>query len=254
MASLCPHLVSSSMLSTACKSSAIHSSIDCRSTLTGFTMEFNKLCFTLDGKRAVKALSKLPIYWHHQTLHRVNRRRLSVYCQRTDGDGDKSGEEPPETLFMKELKRRGMTPASLLEDSDRSPYGQGGTETKTREEGSEGFTNRNDIGTFTGFDDRRQANQRARSMALNSEGLEGLIPRAKVLLTLGGTFFFVFWPLILGTVAIFAAVYIYFGPSFIHDGVKNQVAQPTYIDPYKLLEDERLAPQLGSPRVPYTSQ
>ncbi|XLR68342.1 hypothetical protein S83_019014 [Arachis hypogaea] len=27
-----------------------------------------------------------------------------------------SGEEPPESLFMKKLKRRGMTPTSLLED------------------------------------------------------------------------------------------------------------------------------------------
>jgi len=152
---------------------------------------------------------------------------------------------------MKELKRRGMTPASLLEDNDKSPYGLGSTETKTMEEGNEGFTSRNGGGIFTGFDDRNQVDQRARSMALNSEGLEGLIPRGRVLLTLGGTFFFVFWPLILATVTFFSAVYIYFGPSFIHAGSK-QVAQPTYIDPYKLLEDDRLT-QSSLPRVPYSS-
>jgi len=116
---------------------------------------------------------------------------------------------------MKELKRRGMTPASLLEDNDKSPYGLGSTETKTMEEGNEGFTSRNGGGIFTGFDDRNQVDQRARSMALNSEGLE------------------------------------YFGPSFIHAGSK-QVAQPTYIDPYKLLEDDRLT-QSSLPRVPYSS-
>uniref|UniRef100_A0A0D9XT05 Uncharacterized protein n=1 Tax=Leersia perrieri TaxID=77586 RepID=A0A0D9XT05_9ORYZ len=47
--------------------------------------------------------------------------------------------------------------------------------------------------------------QRARSMALNSEGLE------------------------------------YFGPSFVHDASKTEVSPPPYIDPYELLEDERLS-------------
>ncbi|KAF2294312.1 hypothetical protein GH714_009173 [Hevea brasiliensis] len=35
----------------------------------------------------------------------------------------KLDEEPPESLFMKELKRRGMTPTSLLEDTNRGSYG-----------------------------------------------------------------------------------------------------------------------------------
>lgn len=246
MAALCSHFIFPAMLSNGCKSSPLNALTKSRTTSTPLdtNYSFNRLCFfTLHTKLSVK--------WSQLTLCKRGRGRLSVNCQRTDRDGNPSSEEPPETLFMKELKRRGMTPASLLEDNDKNPYGLGSTETKTREEGNEDFTNRNGRRIFTGIDDRNQVDQRARSMALNSEGLEGLIPKARVLLTLGGTFFFVFWPLILATVAFFSAVYIYFGPSFIHGGSK-QVTQPTYIDPYKLLEDDILT-QSSSPRVPYTS-
>ncbi|KAE8661562.1 Pyruvate kinase family protein isoform 1 [Hibiscus syriacus] len=84
-------------------------------------------------------------------------------------------------------------------------------------------------------------NQRQRSMDLNREGLEGLVPRAKLLLTLGGTFFLGFWPLILSTIAFFSALYLYFGSSFIHDGSKTPVSPPQFIDPCALLEDERIS-------------
>lgn len=43
---------------------------------------------------------------------------------------------------------------------------------------------------------------------LNVLPFQGLFPRAKVLLTLGGTFFLAFWPLILITIASFAALYL----------------------------------------------
>ncbi|KAH9301151.1 hypothetical protein KI387_012734, partial [Taxus chinensis] len=176
---------------TACKSS---SSMISRATLTN---NFSYPCFTRKD-------AKLP----QLTLAKLSRHRLSVNCRRADADDDSSGKEPPESLFMKELKRRGMTPASSSEENDKIPYGLGAQEMKTREEGINTFTNRNDRGNFTGTEDWGQFNQRARSMALNSEGLEGLIPRAKVLLTLGGTFFIFFWPLILTTLAFFSAVYI----------------------------------------------
>lgn len=84
-------------------------------------------------------------------------------------------------------------------------------------------------------------------MALNSEGLEGLVPRAKLLLTTGGTFFLGFGPLILATIAFFSVVYLYFGPSFIHDGSKTPTSPQQYIDPYALLEDERISQM--APRV-----
>lgn len=80
------------------------------------------------------------------------------------------GEEPPESLFMKELKRRGMTPTSLLEESNKSSYSD--EQTKYREEDG-GFSQRNAVSTNAGMN---LTNQREQSMALNSEGLEvGLI-------------------------------------------------------------------------------
>ena len=77
-----------------------------------------------------------------------------------------SGEEPPESLFMKELKRRGMTPASLLEEKTKSGYV--GQETTSREEDG-GFSRANAVSTNP---ERNLTNQREQSMALNSEGLE----------------------------------------------------------------------------------
>ncbi|RYQ93801.1 hypothetical protein Ahy_A09g042254 [Arachis hypogaea] len=157
-------------------------------------------------------------------------------------DTEFSGEEPPESLFMKELKRRGMTPTSLLED-----YKQGNSgvdEEVVVNEQDRGLPRRNVVSTDV---ERSLENQRERSMALNSEGLEGLVPRAKLLLSLGGTFFLGFGPLILITVAFFSALYLYFGPTFVHDASKMSLSPPQYVDPYALLEDERIsqiAPQL----------
>ncbi|CAI0385675.1 unnamed protein product [Linum tenue] len=158
-----------------------------------------------------------------------------------------SGEEPPESLFMKELRRRGMTPTSLLEESKKGGYGIEDDETKLRE-GDRVFSKRNAVSTEI---DKGLLNQRERSMALNSEGLEqatnaffpnqGLIPRARLLLTIGGTFFLAFGPLILVTVGAFTALYLYFGASFVHDGSATPVSPPQYIDPYALLEDQRIS-------------
>lgn len=78
-----------------------------------------------------------------------------------------SGEEPPESLFMKELKKRGMTPTSLLED-----YKQGdvGVDEEMNLNGEDrGFPKRNAVSTNV---NRSLDNQREISMALNSEGLE----------------------------------------------------------------------------------
>lgn len=168
------------------------------------------------------------------------KRRSFVSCrvqEGGEGKGNGNGEEPPESLFMKELKRRGMTPTSLLEDTKKSTY-----DNELEEE--RGFSKRNAVSTEPG---NNLTNQREQSMALNSEGLEGLIPRAKLLLTLGGTFFLAFWPLILITVASFSALYLYFGATFVHDGTDVQASPPQYIDPYALLEDERISQT--APRV-----
>ncbi|XP_072972223.1 uncharacterized protein [Typha angustifolia] len=114
---------------------------------------------------------------------------LRLRCRLQDkSGGEKDGEEAPESLFMKELRRRGMTPSSLVEEKEMEVN----EETKKS-------------GVASAEYDKAMSNQRERSMALNSEGLE------------------------------------YFGPSFVHDASNTQVSPPPYIDPYKLLEDERLS-------------
>ncbi|KAF3323777.1 hypothetical protein FCM35_KLT12508 [Carex littledalei] len=140
--------------------------------------------------------------------------------------GDSNGEEPPESLFLKELKRRGMTPGSLLEKD----IAESEKETDSK------------AGPISGLEfEKGISDQRKRSMALNSEGLEGLIPRAKLLLSIGSTFFLGFWPLMTVAIGLFAILYFYFGPSFLHDASKTPISPPPYIDPYTLLEDERLS-------------
>lgn len=129
-----------------------------------------------------------------------------------------------------------MTPTSLLEETKRSNYGLD-SEVNLKEE-DRGFSNRSTVSTEL---EKSLSGQRERSMALNSEGLEGLIPRAKLLLTIGGTFFLAFWPLILVTVSVFSALYFFFGPTFVHDGTRTTISPPQYIDPYALLEDERIS-------------
>ncbi|KAB2042709.1 hypothetical protein ES319_D02G234700v1 [Gossypium barbadense] len=166
----------------------------------------------------------------------LHSQRSIIRCATQDGDNKNNGEESPESLFMKELKRRGMTPTSLVEDAKNTNYGLDEEMKVGEERGS--VSKRNVVSTEF---DQSLSNQRERSMELNSEGLEGLVPRAKLLLTLGGTFFLSFWPFILSTIAFFSALYLYFGPSFIHDGSKTPVPPPQYIDPYTLLEDERIS-------------
>nr|ADN33818.1 tubulin alpha chain [Cucumis melo subsp. melo] len=139
---------------------------------------------------------------------------------------------------MKELKKRGITPTSLLEDTNNSDFGLGGEMTGENRD----FSRRSAVSTEV---NKSLSNQRERSMQLNSEGLEGLIPRAKLLLTIGGTFFLGFWPLIIITVSFFFGLYFFFGSSFIHDG-KTPISPPPYVDPYALLEDERIS-QIAPP-------
>ncbi|CAO2141997.1 unnamed protein product [Urochloa humidicola] len=128
------------------------------------------------------------------SLRRTRAVRLGVRC-RAGGDGaeGKDEEEAPESLFARELRRRGMAPGAASA-ADAKEAEEGGAEAGRKS------------GVAAPAFERGAAadGQRERSMALNSEGLE------------------------------------YFGPSFVHDASKNPVSPPPYIDPYELLEDERL--------------
>ncbi|XP_072972103.1 uncharacterized protein [Typha angustifolia] len=152
----------------------------------------------------------------------------AVRCRlQESGGGEYNGEEPTESLFMKELRRRGMAPTSLLEE-----------EVEAKEEIDERRNKRSGMASVEY--EQRISSQREKSTALNIEGIEGLVPRAKLLLSIGGTFILGFWPLMAVIIALFAALYFYFGPSCVHDGSKMPLT-PTYIDPHTLLEDERLS-------------
>ncbi|XP_004289708.1 PREDICTED: uncharacterized protein LOC101309594 [Fragaria vesca subsp. vesca] len=185
-------------------------------------------CFTGKSRWVLSEIKFSGCYY-------MRRRRFRVCCKAQEADNKSNGEEPPESLFMKELRRRGMSPTSLLEEAERTEHGI------NDERGKEdrGFSSRNAVSTEV---EKSLANQRERSMQLNSEGLEGLIPRGRLLLTLGGTFFLAFWPFIVISVALFAALYLYFGPTFIHDANNRlPISPPQYIDPYELLEDDRIS-------------
>ncbi|KQJ88233.1 hypothetical protein BRADI_4g16510v3 [Brachypodium distachyon] len=166
---------------------------------------------------------------------------LRVRC-RVGGDEDRGSEEDaaPESLFAKELRRRGMAPGSAPPPAEKS-----GASAEAEEGGRGGEAGRKRGVAAAAAEFGRAAagmdGQRERSMALNSEGLEGLLPRAKLLLSLGGTFFLAFGPLIIVTLSLFAGLYLYFGQSFIHDGSSKPVTPPPYIDPYALLEDDRIS-------------
>jgi hypothetical protein len=90
--------------------------------------------------------------------------------------GNLTGDDQVETLFMKELRRRGMS----SKEKDGVPLGSAGTETKTKEENEEGggFFGRWSLPGAAGnnappqLTESQRDEQLKRSQALNSEGLD----------------------------------------------------------------------------------
>eukprot|EP00244_Chara_vulgaris_P007128 TRINITY_DN266_c2_g1_i1.p1 TRINITY_DN266_c2_g1~~TRINITY_DN266_c2_g1_i1.p1 ORF type:complete len:356 (+),score=88.67 TRINITY_DN266_c2_g1_i1:121-1068(+) len=161
-------------------------------------------------------------------------------------DGGEGGEDnAPETLFIRELRRRGISTtkssSSSRSDASDEEEAETGGQTRTAREGAPPPP------PFAGVGGDRLQGQIERSRALNSEGLDGLPPRAVELLKLGGSFFLAFTPLIAATFAAFFAIYLFWGSEFVHDG-REGVAPPKYIDPYVLLQEEEAA---DPSRVPY---
>lgn len=89
--------------------------------------------------------------------------------------------------------------------------------------------------------------QRERSMEMVNEGLEGLIPRASQLLTLGFSAFLPFLPFMLAFSLLFSAIFFVFGDSFLHGG-REGVGLPAYVDPQTLLSEPTV-----DPYVPYSA-
>ncbi|CAL8469455.1 g8996 [Coccomyxa elongata] len=123
-----------------------------------------------------------------------------------------AAENSTESLFLKELKRRGISSRK----SESESTAQTTTSAPPR------------------VPEVEQRSQLEVSRALNSEGLEGLIPRAKELLKLGLSFFLAFGPLIIGIVGLALTLYFLFGTQFVHGG-RSGMAMPQYVDPYELL-------------------
>jgi len=161
---------------------------------------------------------------------------------------DESKDDSFESLFKKELKRRGMEgsgsdtegPSSSARDSESStstakdPFASG-TATRARAPPPQSAFNKGEPAE----------DQRQKSILLVNEGLEGLIPRATELIKLGGTFFLAFAPLILGVAILFGGIYFVFGDSFVHGG-REGAGLPAYVDPDVLLSNPTV-----DPYVPY---
>ena len=78
---------------------------------------------------------------------------------------------------------------------------------------------------------------------MSSEGLEGLLPRASVLLQLGVSSFLAFGPFIVAVVLSFAAIYAVFGDNFIHTG-RPSPSPPPYYDAEELLREPSYDPMV----------
>eukprot|EP00884_Botryococcus_braunii_P008299 jgi/Botrbrau1/17470/Bobra.0054s0057.1 len=178
-----------------------------------------------------------PMYGHigcqHYLLCRniTSRRRIRVKIySRKDSDNGGSG-ETTESLFMKELERR-----SLASGAGKRPGNPFQTASSSTEKDGE-------RPRPSEAPPKLDKEQLIVSRGLSSEGLEGLIPRAKELIKLGGSFWLSFLPLILAVSILFSALYLGFGESFIHGG-RTGSQPPPYVDPYDLLSEPAVDPTI----------
>ncbi|KAJ6692354.1 F2J10.10 PROTEIN [Salix purpurea] len=71
-----------------------------------------------------KTIPKLRTFYGSSKRYSERQQMVKVFCSVQEEDNNqRNGEEPTESLFMKELKRRGMNPTSLLEETNRGNYG-----------------------------------------------------------------------------------------------------------------------------------
>ncbi|KAF8065708.1 hypothetical protein HT031_002768 [Scenedesmus sp. PABB004] len=148
--------------------------------------------------------------------------------------GDGSDSDKLESMFLEELKRRGLDsmdgesagPGASTTTTSKSPFQTG----KGSSQGSRQRTRP------AGGDAGELGDQRQRSIAMVNEGLEGLIPRAAELLKLGGSVFLAFAPFIVAISLLFGAIYAAFGDAFVHGG-DRAAGPPPYVDPTELLSE-----------------
>eukprot|EP00976_Prorocentrum_cordatum_P078220 1183014-Prorocentrum_minimum.AAC.2 len=151
-------------------------------------------------------------------------------------------ENSAESLFAKELKRRGLSENG----GEGSSAGNktAAADMLNRAAGKKPAPSFANQPTQSTGDD-----QLARSRALQSEGLEGFPARAAELLKLGSSFFLAFAPLVGVTVATVLVTYLIFGSDFVHGGSAR--GPPAYVEPEYLLNEptvDRMVP-LQSPQT-----
>lgn len=181
----------------------------------------------------------------------TDRRRIA-----TGGEEDEVGK-----AFKKELERRQISSMDDLDDPARVGTSRRG-----------GYTPPPPFARGAATDEVPPQLQRSR--ALNSEGLEGFLPRASELLKLGLSFFLAFGPFIVAVALAFTAIYAVsaqrcnsnareifdettrsrpcvlllgnvsqvFGESFVHGG-RTASGVPTY-DPTELLNEPTVDPMI----------
>eukprot|EP00271_Cylindrocystis_brebissonii_P008833 TRINITY_DN23341_c0_g1_i1.p1 TRINITY_DN23341_c0_g1~~TRINITY_DN23341_c0_g1_i1.p1 ORF type:complete len:274 (-),score=36.95 TRINITY_DN23341_c0_g1_i1:485-1306(-) len=182
-----------------------------------------------------------------------------VRMQKNEDNGSQSSGGPndsAESLFMKELRRRGMSRTSEKAGTGKSKGGEAGGSSSSSSSGGSGWdSNVKSPPRFTADRAGGDPGQLEKTRLLNSEGLEGFPTRAWELIRLGGLFPLYFWPLGLAAIAAFVSMYLYFGTSFVHSGQKYRTPSgaPPYVEPYELLESERLPAFSGPSRVPYNA-
>lgn len=147
-----------------------------------------------------------------------------------------SGSDSTESLFAKELQKRGLNTASRDEgDGGRSAS----TSTSTQQPPSQA---RKEKGSSQPAPAPRFSSQLEKSRALGSEGFEGILPRLTELGKLGLTFFLAFGPLVLITLVLFGGLFALFGEEFIHGG--RHFSGIPYVNPYDLLEEPTQDPMI----------
>jgi len=156
---------------------------------------------------------------------------------------------------MKELRRRGVSASdSSIDEADVAQGAAGTSSSSSSSTGSSPFSIKGVSsdpfgGARTGgkaesaTDAAALEDQLEKSRKLNSEGLEGLIPRATELLKLGGGQFLAFLPFMGAAVALFVGCFYLLGPSFVHGGT-DASRPPPYVDPQLLLDEPTYDPMV----------
>lgn len=154
------------------------------------------------------------------------RPRCTPLCAKKNGEDQA---ESPESLFAKELNRRGIDKSKLGNAEDR----QGQPSSSKGPSPAPQFAQ-----------NREEGGQLQRSRKLNSEGLEGLIPRVSSLAQLGGSIFLAFLPAVAVISLLFSAIYFVYGQDFVHGGDHRRSAPPPYLDPFDLLDAPTVDPTI----------